>query len=221
MDYFQILRINEHHPIQAIKESYRALSKRLHPDMVRGAGLAHEAVEIAERVYAKLSVAYDTLIDTEKRRAYLKSRQAPASARRTSAADPDTIFGNARNAIGARHFDRAAQLLTNLVERFPDRSEYHYYLATAFAGLRGRKREAEQELKRAIELEPTNPHYYVGLGNLYRDGSIRDKAVVMYRTALRWDPKNRHALKAIEELEAEVKAAEMSKVGGLFTRFRK
>jgi tetratricopeptide (TPR) repeat protein len=221
MDYFQILRINENHPVQAIKESYRALSKRLHPDMVRGSGLAREAVEIAERVYAKLSVAYDTLTDSEKRRAYLRARQTPATARHTSPTDADTIFGNARKAIAARQFDRAAQLLTNLIERFPERSEYHYYLATAFTGLRGRKREAEQELKRAIELEPTNPNYYVGLGNLYRDGHIWDKAVAMYRAALRWDPKNRHALKAINDIEAEAKAAELGKVGGLFTRFRK
>jgi tetratricopeptide (TPR) repeat protein len=221
MDYFQILRVNEHHPVQAIKESYRALSKRLHPDMVRGSGLAREAVEIAERVYAKLSVAYDTLIDGEKRRAYLRSRQVGPNTRRTSPTDPETIFGNARKAIGAREFDRAVRLLANLIERFPDRSEYHYYIATAFTGLRGRKREAEQALKRAIELEPTNANYYVGLGNLYREGHIRDKALAMYRTALRWDPKNRHALKAVDDVEAEVKAAELGKVGGLFTRFRK
>jgi len=221
MDYFQILRINENHPVQAIKESFRTLSKRLHPDMVRGSGLAWEAVEIAERVYAKLSVAYDTLLDTEKRRAYLRTRQTVAGARRTSFTDPDTIFGNARKAIADHQYDRAAQLLTNLIERFPDRSEYHYYLATAFTGLRGRKREAEQELKRAIDLEPTNANYYVGLGNLYKDGSIIDKALTMYRAALRWDPKNRHALKAVRELEAGAKTAEVGRVGGLFTRFRK
>jgi TolA-binding protein len=221
MDYFQILRINENHPVQAIKESYRTLSKRLHPDMVRGSGLATEAVEIAERVYAKLSVAYDTLTDTEKRRAYLRARQTPAAARRAAATDPDTIFNNARKAITAHQYDRAAQLLANLIERFPDRSEYHYYIATAYTALRGRKREAEQELKRAIALEPTNPHYYVGLANLYRDGRITDKALIMYRTALRWDPTNRYALKAVEELEAGVKAADAGKVGSLFTRFRK
>jgi TolA-binding protein len=231
MDYFQILRINEYHSVRSIKASYRDLSKRLHPDMVRNAGLPHDAVEIAERVYSKLSVAYETLTHSEKRQAYLTARQTTATKHHpssntqhtahTSPTDADNIFDNARKAISAGQFERAAQLLANLIERFPDRSEYHYYLATAFTGLRGRKREAEQELKLAIELEPHNAHYYVGLANLYRDGHIDDKALTMYRRALLWDPKNRHALKAVQDYEATSKGADGGKGVGLFTRFRK
>ena len=141
-----------------------------------------------------------------------------------SPTSPDAIFGNARKAISANELDRAAQLLTNLITRFPDRAEYHFYLATAFTGLRGRKREAEQEMKRAIDLEPTNANYYVGLGNLYRSGGILDKALQMYQTALRWDEKNRHARNAIKEVEAAAKAPKTPDergVGALFSRFRK
>ena len=76
-------------------------------------------------------------------------------------------------------------------------------------------------MKRAIELEPTNPNHYVGLGNLYRSGGIVDKALQMYRAALRWDAKNRHAQKAIKELETAAKAPEERGVGSLLSRFRK
>jgi len=221
MDYFQVLRVNPNHPLAAIKDSYRALSKRLHPDMVNGYGLSQSMVEVAERVYAKMSVAYDILTHNDKRRAYLKQQQGAGQNRRTSSSDPDTIFANARKALSAGEFDRAVQLLANLISRFPDRGEYHFYLATAYTGMRGRKREAEQALKRAIELEPTNPNYYVGLGNLYRSGGIVDKALQMYHAALRCDAKNRHAQKAIKELETAAKAPEERGVGSLLSRFRK
>jgi tetratricopeptide (TPR) repeat protein len=223
MDHFQVLRVNVNHPLATIKDSYRTLSKRLHPDIVRGYGLTQPMVEVAERVYAKMSVAYDILTHTDKRRAYLKQQQQQGSgpAHRPSFSDPDTIFANARKALSAGEFDRAVQLLTNLIGRFPDRSDLHFSLATAYAGMRGRKREAEQELKRAIELEPTNPNYYVGLGNLYRSGGIVDKALQMYRAALRWDGKNRYAQKAIRELETASKGQEERGVSSLLSRFRK
>jgi len=224
MDYFQVLRVNTHHPLAAIKDSYRTLSKRLHPDMVRGYGLNQTMVEVAERVYAKMSVAYDILTHGDKRRAYLKQQQQQQGSgptQRTASTDADTIFANARKALSAGDFDRAVQLLTNLIARFPDRAEFHFSLATAYTGMRGRKREAEQAMKRAIELEPTNPSHYVGLGNLYRSGGIVDKALQMYRAALRWDAKNRHAQKAIKELEAAAKTPEERGVGSLLSRFRK
>jgi len=227
MDYFQILRVNANHPVAAIKDSYRTLSKRLHPDMVRGYGLNLTMVEVAERVYAKMSVAYDILTHSDKRRTYLKQqqllqpKQGSGPTHRAPASDAETIFANARKALSAGEFDRAVQLLTNLITRFPDRADFHFYLATAYTGMRGRKREAEQALKRAIELEPTNPSHYVGLGNLYRSGGIVDKALQMYRAALRWDPKNRHAQKAIKELETAAKAPEDRGVGSLLSRFRK
>jgi len=224
MDYFQVLRVNQNHPLAAIKDSYRTLSKRLHPDIVRGYGLNQTMVEVAERVYAKMSVAYDILTHGDKRRAYLKQQQQQQRSgptQRTSPTDADTIFANARKALSAGEFDRAVQLLTNLIARFPDRADYHFSLATAYTGMRGRKREAEQEMKRAIELEPTNPSHYVGLGNLYRNGGIVDKALQMYRAALRWDAKNRHAQKAIKELETAAKAPEERGVGSLLSRFRK
>jgi tetratricopeptide (TPR) repeat protein len=223
MDYFQVLRVNANHPLSAVKDSYRRLSKRLHPDIVRGYGLDQRMAEVAERVYAKMSVAYDTLRHNDKRRAYLKQQQLRAAgpSHRTSPSDPETIFNNAKKALSGGEFDRAAQLLNNLITRFPDRADYHYYLATAYTGLRGRKREAEQVLKRAIELEPTNPNYYLALGNLYRSGGIVDKALEMYRTALRCDPNNRHAQKAIKELEPSAKGWEDRGVSSLLSRFRK
>ena len=217
MDPFSLLRVNRHHPMAEVKRSYHRLSKRLHPDVVRGLGLPDELIAVADRITQAMTAAYQTLSDPKRRAAEVKeSEPAP----RSSAADPDSIFTNAKAAISAREYERAARLLANLIERKPDHAEYHLYLAAACIQLRGRKREAERALKRATHLAPSDPRPYVALGDLYRDGHMEQKAAAAYREALRWDPRQRHAKKALEAIEAEANQHEGG-LGGLLGRLRK
>jgi len=217
MDPFSLLRVNRHHPLTEIKRSYHHLSKRLHPDVVRGLGLSDELIAVADRVTQAMTAAYQTLSDPKQRAAEAK-KSTPTP--RSTASDPDSIFANAKAALSAREYERAARLLGNLISRKPDHAEYHLYLAAACIQLRGRKREAEQVLKQAAHLAPTDPRAYVALGDLYRDGHMEKKAAASYREALRWDPHQRHAKKALEAIEAEDNKHEGG-LGGLLGRLRK
>ncbi|RMF88478.1 MAG: tetratricopeptide repeat protein [Nitrospirae bacterium] len=217
MDPFQLLRVNRHHSEAEVKRSYHRLSKRLHPDVVRGLGLPEELVEVAGKVHQAMSAAYQALSDPKQRAALLRQAGAPERPRRT---DPEAIFANAKAALNARDPERAARLLENLIERQPDRPEYHVYLAAACVQLRGRKREAEQALKRAIRLAPTDATAYVALGDLYREGGMAEKAASCYREALRWNPNHRHAKQWLERLEAEERDRGRG-LGGLLGRLRR
>ncbi len=217
MDPFSLLRVNRHHPLAEIKRSYHRLSKRLHPDVVRGLGLPDELIAVADRVTQAMTAAYQTLSDPKQRAAEINEHDPPP---RTTASDPDSVFANAKAAITARDYERAARLLTSLIERKPDQADYHLYLAAACIQLRGRKREAEQELKRAAHLAPSDPRPYVALGDLYRDGHMEKKAAASYREALRWDPRQQHAKRALEAIEAEANRHEGG-LGGLLGRLRK
>jgi len=217
MDPFSLLRVNRHHPLSEVKRSYHRLSKRLHPDVVRGLGLPDELIAVADRITQAMTAAYQTLSDPKRRAAEIKE-SAPTP--RTTASDPESIFVNAKAAISAHEYERAARLLANLIERKPDHADYHLYLAAACIQLRGRKREAEQSLKRAAHLAPSDPRAYVALGDLYRDGHMVKKAAASYREALRWDPHQRHAKKALEAIEAATHKHEGG-LGGLLGRLRK
>jgi len=217
MDPFSLLRVNRHHPLAEIKRSYHRLSKRLHPDVVRGLGLPDELIAVADRITQAMTAAYQTLSDPKQRAAEAREH-TPAP--HPTASDPDSIFINAKAALSAHEYERAARLLGNLIERKPDQAEYHIYLAAACIQLRGRKREAEQALKKAAHLAPTDPRAYVALGDLYRAGHMEEKAAASYREALRWDPHQRHAKKALEAIKAEANKHEGG-LGGLLGRLRK
>lgn len=53
-----------------------------------------------------------------------------------------------------------------------------------------RNAEAEQEFKKLIKLNPTEPRYYTFLAEFYQDTQQNDKALDTYREVLKFDPDN-------------------------------
>lgn len=64
MNYYEILEVSTNASKEVIKNAYRALSKKYHPDRNK------ENLELAEEKLKEINVAYETLIDDEKRLQY-------------------------------------------------------------------------------------------------------------------------------------------------------
>src|SRR5436305_13572470 len=65
-DYYAVLGVDAHAPTEVIKKAFKHLALQYHPDVYKG--------EDAEERMRELLLAYQTLIDPERRRTYDLSR---------------------------------------------------------------------------------------------------------------------------------------------------
>ena len=67
MDYYVVLGIAEDASEETIRSAFRALTRRLHPDVGAGSSLVE---------FQRAREAYETLVDPERRRGYERQRRA-------------------------------------------------------------------------------------------------------------------------------------------------
>ena len=163
----------------------------------------------------------------------LPSTPSKQAAPETTAADGQQQAGAGRNAEhyyqqGRARFDRkeyhaAVHLLKEAIKLDPSKPPYHFHLGMALIRNPRTRREAEQHLVKATELDPYNSQIRAKLGLLYKEVGLPKKAEHYFREALELDPDNRAALR---ELGAATKKPEMgslwkSDLGSIAKRFFK
>jgi tetratricopeptide (TPR) repeat protein len=80
----------------------------------------------------------------------------------------------------------------------PTRSEYFFLLGSCQARNPRWKKKAEENLLKAIELNPAQSSGYLALARLYKRGGLGTRSQEMYREVLRWDPSNEEAMAAVK-----------------------
>jgi Tfp pilus assembly protein PilF len=78
------------------------------------------------------------------------------------------------------------------------------------------RKEAEENLLKAIELDPSNAEPYAQLGKLYQKAGLLKRAESRFQEALRWDRNNQTARKGLQELEARGKGGIGDSLRSLF-----
>jgi curved DNA-binding protein CbpA len=106
-----------------------------------------------------------------------------------------------------KEYHAAVHLLREAIKLDPSRAPYHYHLGIALIRNPRTRRDAEQHLSKAAELEPYNAQIRVKLGLLYKEAGLSKRAEHFFREALQMDPENRVAKREISSEAARVKAA--------------
>jgi tetratricopeptide (TPR) repeat protein len=100
----------------------------------------------------------------------------------------------------------AIELMMNAVQMAPDNAFFHDQLATMLAINPRRRKEAENHLLRAIELEPQNPEWLIHLGLLYKTIGFSARAEAQFKKALSLDSNNQTARKELRALRSAASA---------------
>lgn len=156
-DPYKVLGLPSTATDEEVKQAYRRLAKRYHPD-------ANPGDKDAERRMQEINAAYDEIMNR---------KNNPNSGRSGSGYDPFGGFGGgyqrtggertggnnyhaaARNYIQFGRYREALNVLSGIQER---NAEWYYLSAVANAGV-GNRVLAQQHAQQAVRLEPDNMEY--------------------------------------------------------------
>jgi serine/threonine protein kinase len=92
----------------------------------------------------------------------------------------EEVFERAEKAYLEEDFWQTIQLCRHAIELCDTEGRYHHLLGLALAKNENWKKEAEESLRRATELSPTNPEYFQVLGDLYQSQGLEARAQRMF-----------------------------------------
>jgi curved DNA-binding protein CbpA len=220
-DHFEMLGISRTANDVEVKEAYQRLAKSFHPDNRLDPALA-DVAEMRHKVFVRLGEAFEKLRNKDSRRSYAETlprvitRPQASPTEPPAEADPESEADAAHSAWAATESLRLAEMKLKLGQV----EEAMHYAESAFPGLDAHDKmrakvllarakaknpkwvkEAERSLQ---EIAKEHPHSYdpwLALGDIYRAGDMKSRAITHYKKALELDPENHAARVALRELE--------------------
>jgi len=184
-NYYEILGVSRNASTAEIKKRYRELARRYHPDVAKDkAASARDFVRITE--------AYKTLVDPEKRSTYDLTLPKPAQA----APSAGTSSRQARQTTYSRQAPPGAAS-----QRTGMRPEVQKLIRDAeFAFIRRRLNEAKNLCMQAISIDQKCARAHAILGDIYRARKMHNHAINEYNYAVQFNPADVESQKKLTKL---------------------
>lgn len=123
-NYFERLGVSRSAKEADIKKAYFDLAKVLHPDRLTNS-TPPQIIELSEKVFEKIQVAYDTLKKEERRDAYLDQLEAGQSEKLMQG---DQLFDVAKGLIFKGQFSQGRHTLQKAIKLNPNSPEIRTYM---------------------------------------------------------------------------------------------
>ena len=214
--HFEVLGITREATEAQVKEAYFRMAKRFHPDAHHDPALS-DLRDRLEAVFIRLGDAYEVLRNPRIRASYEKALDA-----RTPRAEPATVtvlppeeadprqearlaeeaIRKAARSVAAERYWEAIQLLEPAIGRVEGKVRQHgrVLLAKAYMKNPNWVKQGEELLLAVLQDDPKHMEAYLLLGNLYKTGGLRSRAVSMFRKVLDLDPEHQEASAQLAEI---------------------
>ncbi len=211
-DHYQILGVDKTITPAELKKVYFRLAKRYHPDRHLEPDMA-DMKNVLETLFTKVHQAYETLSNDFKRNEYdriqvqgtvkspevVKARNEKLEKRAAAAKQ----FETGMTAFRAGNYWGAEESFKWACQFDPENSKYFHYRGLSLSHVPRRSHEAEEHLRKAIELDPEVSSYHLEMGNLYLKGGLKTRALQYFNQALEFDPTSEAARKGIQAVGGE------------------
>ena len=155
-DPYEILGVSRNATDDEIKNAYRALARKYHPDSYQDNPLA----DLAGEKMKEINEAYDAIMN---------SRKSSSKSGGGSYSHPHSKFNDVRELIMKNRLDDAQVLLDGVP--FDRRDAEWYFLNGSVLYKRGWFNDAYSSFSTAVRMEPNNPEYRQALNNMQRQGA--------------------------------------------------
>ena len=222
-NHYHVLDIAITADVAEIKSAYYMHARRYHPDRFQRMAQPELHARI-ESAFARITQAYETLMDPSSRTAYdarlaaqQKARQFERSAPKSSepqgeqagvdfsAHDLTGAEADFREGFSALQQGKVNIAITHLAaaaRSAPDEPRYRAYYGRALAANQSTRRMAELEMQAAVKLDPDNATFRAMLAELYWDLAFYRRAQAEAERAASLDPANQLARVLLRKLKS-------------------
>ncbi|MBK7977710.1 MAG: J domain-containing protein [Deltaproteobacteria bacterium] len=228
-NWFELLGVKQDAPLDEVKSAYFKLAKQYHPDRFVATMSESELAKVRE-LSSRVNQAFQDLRNETTRQEYLKKLADPEREKKRLEAsgiiEAMIDHEKGRMALKQSNFELALQHFQRASALHPGEAEYHFMIAQSLQRARGVENSSnraaiESELRKAVDLQPNNAGYRIGIGHYWKARGEMEKAFGHYKEALKLDPKNHEAIREIrpsesrkeKEREERKRAAPSSRAG--------
>lgn len=152
---YDVLGVSRNASDDEIKNAYRALARKYHPD----ANVNNPLADLAEEKYKEVQEAYDTIMRERQNGGYSYGGGYEQSyggyQSNSQGANQDTHVQAVYNYLNARRYREALNVLNGMPNR---NAEWYYLSAVANMGM-GNNILARDHAAQAVNMDPGNPQY--------------------------------------------------------------
>jgi curved DNA-binding protein CbpA len=205
LNYYQILQVSSDSSASEVKVAYFKLARKYHPDLF-SRNLSPEVKNKIDDIFDKITKSYHTLSDDNKRQEYNKKLDSPKKgSKKDLEKRAEVKFRQGKTLFNQARYKEAQVLLEEAIRLSQNKGNYFLLLAMSQSRIRLYKRNAVENFKKAIKLQPWVPEAYFGLGMLYKQEGMPTLASNQFKKVLNVDPDNKAALKELHLIDPKSK----------------
>ncbi|GAB4489341.1 MAG: hypothetical protein OHK006_20900 [Thermodesulfovibrionales bacterium] len=203
LGYYGILEVDHHATPEEIKKAYHRMVRAYHPD--RHHHFASQDLKFKlNSVFAYINEAY-TFLSRTASGGKAQETAAPAPPQPANEMERNRRMAMAKFEAGTLYFRKgnyseASTLFGQAIYLNSQVADYHYFYGASLRQMKKFK-DAEESIKKALQLSPFNADYVTALGEIYLQLGFRTRARHAFEKALKFDPANAEANEGLRRCE--------------------